>query len=64
MECFLKWRKLEGALEGDCFISFQHEGIQLIALHMLYTPIVSLSSMIIMLMLPPLVASYVLSLYS
>ena len=47
----------------DWRLSFQHGGTQLIALLKLYILIVSLSSMFIILMLPPLVASYVLSLY-
>ena len=59
----LKLRKLEGGVGGDWLAYFQRGGALLIALHMLYTLIFSLSSMNIMLMLPPLVASYVLSLY-
>ena len=60
----LKLRKLEGGILGDWLVNFQHGGALLIALGMLYTLIFSLSSMNIMLMLPPLVATYVLSLYS
>ena len=59
----LNWRKLEGGVGGDWLVNFEPGGARLMALHMLYTPIFSLSTMNIMLMLPPLVASYVLSLY-
>ena len=59
----LKKRELHVCISLAWKLNFQHMRAHLIALSKLYTLIFSLSSKLIILMLAPLVASYVLSVY-